>query len=116
MRLNLFLCYVIEKGATMRDIMDELRKRTPGYLEIDGGRIGLTEIIADDDLRAKAIKMLNAKLKPYRNKDFPPEITTAWLTKLYLRAKGYPDEGQRVVEEIRCDLLLGWLRKANFYH
>lgn len=100
----------------MRDIMDELKNRTPGYLEMDGDLIELGEIIADVKLRAKAIKVLNAKMKPYRNKDFPPEITTAWLTKLYLRAKGHPDEAQTVMEEIRRDLLLGWLRKANFYH
>jgi len=100
----------------MRDIMDEVRKCAPSYLEMDGERVALTVVTADDNLRTKAIETLNAKMKPYRNKDFPPEITTAWITKIYLRAKDRPDERQTVVEEIRRDLILGSLRKASFYH
>lgn len=96
--------------------MDEVRKGASPYLEMDGERMALTAIISDDELRAKAIQMLNAKMKPYRNKAFPPEITTAWVTKVYLRAKGRPDERQRVIEEIRRDLILGWLRNANVCH
>lgn len=109
---------IIETGGNIAvtDIMDELSKRTPGYLEMDGNPMALTEIIADDQLRAEAIKMLNAKMKPYRNKNFPSEITTAWLTRLYLRAKGRPDESQTIIEEIRRDLILGGLGNANLYH
>ena len=100
----------------MRDIMDEVRKGASPYLEMDGERMAITAIISDDELRSKAIQMLNAKMKPYRNKAFPPEITTAWVTKVYLRAKGRPDERQRVIEEIRRDLILGWLKNANVCH
>jgi hypothetical protein len=100
----------------MRDIMDEVRKCAPNYLELGGERVALTAIISDDNLRAKAIDTLNATMKPYRNKDFPPEITTAWVTRLYLRAKNRPDERQIVVEEIRRDFILGSLRRPHFYH
>jgi len=104
------------EGIAVKDIMDEVRKSASPYLEMDGECRALTAIMSDDDLRAKAIRMLNARMKPYRNKDFPPEITTAWVTKIYLRAKGYPDERQRLIEEIRRDLIFGCLRTANFCH
>ena len=104
------------RKIAVRDIMDEVRKGASPYLEMDGERMALTAIISDDELRSKAIQMLNAKMKPYRNKAFPPEITTAWVTKVYLRAKGRPDERQRVIEEIRRDLILGWLKNANVCH
>jgi hypothetical protein len=114
----MFINPPIREGGhiAMRDIQDEVNKRTPGYLEIDGDRLALTEISTDDKLRAKAIKILNAKMKPYRNKDFPPEITTAWLIKLYLRAKGRPNEGEAMIEDIRRDLVLGELKSPNFDH
>ena len=79
----------------MRDIIDELRKCAIPYVEIDGKRVALTEVIEDDHLRIKAIESLNARIKPYRNQDFPAEITTAWLTKIYLRAKDHPDDARR---------------------
>lgn len=100
----------------MRDIMDEVVKHTPNYLEMDGERVALTAIVADDNLRTKAIQTLDAKMKPYRNKDFPPEITTAWVTRLYLRAKDRSDERQTMIEEIRRDFILGSLRNADFCH
>ena len=97
----------------MRDIIDELRKCAIPYVEIDGKRVALTEVIEDDHLRIKAIESLNARIKPYRNKDFPPEITTAWLTKIYLRAKDHPDERQTMVAEIRRDLIFGALKNPH---
>lgn len=99
----------------MRDIMDEVRKYTASYLELDGKRVALSAITADDSLRTKAIQTLMAEVRPYRNKDLPPEITTAWLTKLYLQAKDRADERQTVIEDMRRDLILGSLRNANFY-
>jgi hypothetical protein len=78
------------EGIAVKDIMDEVRKSASPYIEMDGECRALAAIMSDDELRAKAIQMLDARMKPYRNKDFPPEITTAWVTKVYLRAKGYP--------------------------
>lgn len=98
----------------MRDIMDEVRKHTASYLELDGKRVALSAISADDSLRTKAIQTLMAEVRPYRNKDLPPEIATAWVTKIYLQAKHRSNEHQTVIEEIRRDLILGSLKNANF--
>ena len=107
------LIHTDEGKIAVRDIMDEISKRILPYLELDEGPIALTEILSDDTRRAKAIQMLNAKLIPYRNRDFPPEITTAWLTKLYLKAKDRTCEHRSVIEDIRLDFKLGRLRRAH---
>lgn len=73
------------------DAMDEARACIPDYLEMDGAHVALTEVMADDNLRARAIEMLNAKLEPYTDKDFPPEIMVAWITWLYLQVKDSPN-------------------------
>lgn len=108
------MIYADEGKIAVRDIIDEIRKHTLPYLELDEGRLTLTEILSDATHRAKAIQILNARIRPYRNRDFPPEITTAWLTKVYLRAKGRPCERRKAIEDIRLDFKLGRLRRAHF--
>ena len=85
----------------MKDIVDEIRKHILPRLEFDEGRLELTAILSDDTHRAKAIRELNARIRPYRNRDFPPDITVACLTNLYLRAKGRPCERRKMIEDIK---------------
>ena len=91
------------------DIMDEARILSLDHLEMDGVDVPVTEIMADDNLRAKAIKILDAKLKPYFGKDFPYAIAEAWITKLYLGVKDDP------INRCVLELVLHWDRIRNVY-
>jgi hypothetical protein len=95
-------------------IVDEIRKHILPCLDLDEGRLELTAILSDDTRRAKAIRELNARIRPYRNRDFPPDITVAWLTNLYLRAKGRPCERRKMIEYMKLDFKLGRLRRAHW--
>ena len=97
----------------MKDIVDEIRKHILPCVELDEGHLELTAILSDDNRRAKAIRELNARMRPYRNRDFPPNITSTWLTNLYLRAQGRSCERRKMIENIKLDFKLGRLRRAH---